>query len=215
MAVPSGIGPVVRPSGGAAAVAVRGDWTPQMQNFKGVSYAPSELWGVGANAILASGYLHFVKVWVEDPAAFSKLHLYVVNPATGLTAGQCFGFVYSAAGVLLAKTADLSTGALASDGFKSLPLIAEAGKSLALGAPGAWVHCGVLCNGSGPPSLISVPLSASGVDYGSADWNLPDDTSGWRFFFETSGGRTSVPATRPASAQCTRNPGRGYWMGVS
>jgi hypothetical protein len=212
MAVPSGIGPVLYPAsaGGGGAAAVRGDWKPQHQNFKGATYDTAILHAGSFASPGASGYLHMTKMWVEDPAALANLHFYVYQAAAGLTAGQCRGAIFSSGGVLLARTADLAS-LLGTVGFKTFPLTPEAGQSLAVGGPSTAVFGALLLNGTTWPSILGVSPS-NGFPF---DWNVPNDSSGWRFLRPNAGGYTSIPAALPAPGAMVEDQGRAWWMGVS
>lgn len=192
-------------AGGGGSTPIRGDFKPQHRGWKGAAYDP-DLVSVSAFAsAAAAGYLHMVKVYVEDTAAIANLLVGVSGGGSGLTAGQCKGFVYSSAGTLIAQTASLDS-ALTTAGFKSLALTAESGQSLALGGEDIWIHCGLLVNGSGMPTLLGISGSAA---QGAAHWGL--SAPAWRFCHQGAG-NTSVPSTRPS---LTEDMGRQWWMGVS
>ncbi len=185
---------------------VRGDWKPRHAARLGESYDSAYVSLGAAGSAAAAGYLHTARVFIEELVPVTNLHFHVNVAGATLTSGQCKGFVYSAGGVLLAQTADLST-TLTSTGFKTLPLTAESGQSLIFASQEGWVHCGLLVNGTTMPAVVGIGNVAGveGMAYGLTSGALYRTAHG-------GAGHTSVPATRPALTQDT---GRQWWMGLS
>lgn len=190
---------------------LRSGWSPRMvvaTPRQGESFDPMFAWSGKA---AAAGFLHMVKMFVEDPTVtIANAHWYPNVGGSGLTSNQCFAFLYNSAGTLIAKSADLSAStALTGTGFKTVALTAESGQSLQLGGPGVWVNVGLLINGSSMPSFLS---HDPGGGFAWPDWGATNDITGWRAARPNTGGTTSVPSTRPALIE---DMGRMWWMGVS
>lgn len=180
---------------------VRGDETPQQHGLKGTNFPPR---GANGSAQLATGFLHTQKIWLDDPTALANVHFRVFTAGATLTSGQCFAGVYSSAGVLLGKSADLST-VLTSTGFKTIGITAEAGQSLAVGGPGVWIRTAILVVGTTMPVLLQF-----GPNPTEPEMNLSLANSWWT---RSSGsGLTALPANLPTMAL---DPTRLCWAGVS
>lgn len=112
---------------------------------------------VTSGAQLTAGQLHLAKVILRHPRAISKIAHHIFTAGSGLTAGQCFIGLYSAAGALLGQSADQAT-AWASVGYKN-PAITGGPLNLAAGV----YYVGILGNGTTQPSVSRVGSGAGSL----------------------------------------------------
>lgn len=115
------------------------------------SYDVAEAVNTATNAV-SSGVLSLIKIRTTVPRTISSLVIYISTAGAGLTAGQCFGGLYNAAGTLIATTADQAT-AWVSTGTKTMTLTAVSGQSLTLLPPGNY-YIALLAVGTTMPTLI-------------------------------------------------------------
>jgi hypothetical protein len=110
----------------------------------------------------------------------------------GLATGENFMGLYSSAGVLIAKTIDLSA-VMNSTGVKTLPLTVEPGQSLTMGGgTDPYVFVAMLANGSTP--------------WGLKRWDLGDGEFVNVGLDATDGYRSGVAATGQATLPASFTP---------
>lgn len=157
--------------------------------------------GPGATS-LTSGTVHMQRIDVPYPLLISNIHQTVVTtPGAGLTAGQNFAGLYTAAGTRIGVTADQSV-AWTTTGEKNMALTASA-----LVTPGAY-YVALLSNGTTPPAFLRVALSQSVADLVNHGMTMATA----RF---TTGptAQTTLPASITMSSRVLS--GTTYWAGVS
>lgn len=122
---------------------VSNDWGPDDQGMLAWSYDPAT---AAATTALTAGVVSLVRFRIRVTSTANSLSCGVTTAGSGLTAGQNFMGIYSAAGTLLRNTGDLST-VWNSTGAK----IAALTSSVSL-TPG-YYYLAMLANGTTPPTL--------------------------------------------------------------
>ncbi len=125
------------------------------------------------SALPTAGTLVLRRIRRVPAGSVSTITTHVAVAGSALTAGQCFAALYTAAGVLIAQTADQAS-AWASTGLKAMPL---AGGPYPLTAGDYYI--GVWFNGTTGPAIIrsgsvssvvtNAGLSAPNLDAASAN----------------------------------------------
>ena len=149
-----------------------------------------------------AGRLQLARVRCPAPFAATAVRLYVATAGATLTAGQNLAGLYTAAGSLIAPTADLSSGA---NSF----LTADANSFALTGGPFnlpagdyyvAWYYNGTTAPAFARAGSINGPLS-----------NLGQSAPGLRFAIADTGLTTALPASfgsQSIASNC-------WWAGIS
>lgn len=104
----------------------------------------------------AAGVLHLVRIRRVPATTITNLLIMVATAGSGLTAGQCFGALYTAAGALVAQTVD-QAAAWASLGLKTMALSSP--QAVAAGD----YYVGLWYNGTTAPAVVRSNASINGV----------------------------------------------------
>ncbi len=145
-----------------------------------------------------SGTIYLAKVKILEAVTVTNILVGVVGTPAGLTAGQCFAGLYSAAGTRLGVTADQAT-AWATTGAKTMALTAPVAVT-----PGFY-YVALLAVGTTPPQFI-------GGAGGSSITNVGLATAASRFLTGPTA-QTSLPASITLSSG-TANIG-ARWAALS
>lgn len=172
----------------AAPVTTPPVWTPSVDGLLLAAYEPIN---VQTGGLLTAGQIFVQKIPVPQSVTVTDLLVLVQTAGVTLTAGQCFGGLYSSAGALIAKTAEQSSQ-WQSLGEKPMPLTAESGQSLVLqGGAGAFVYTALLANGTTAPQMFR---ASGNHTTASANVGLSSNLR----FATTTAGNTSLPSSLPA-----------------
>lgn len=195
--------PLFNPSAAATAAILATGYPLDQLALKAANFDP--IFANGLTGALTSGRTYYQRLPIPHATPISNLIFRLWVGGSALTSSQCFAGVYSSAGTLLAKSADLST-TFASSGLKTVALIPEAGQSLPVGGPGVWVRTCLLFNGTTPPNILKTSSSVDGtiMDVGQSG-------TACRFSVDTTG-RTAIQATDQGSTQETVAT---IWVGAS
>lgn len=158
---------------------------------------------VNSQTVLSTaGRFEFARLHLPAAQSVTNVLLYVGTAGSGLTAGQCFAALYTAAGVLVAQTADQAS-AWASTGTKTAAL---AGGPYQL--PAGDYNVGAWFNGTTGPALgrsVGGGIGNAGfLNVGLATPNLRCGTS-------NTGLTTTAPGTMAPQTAST-NP---WWFALS
>lgn len=148
----------------------------------------------------AAGTLRLTRIRRIPPSSITNLHVVVTTAGSGLTAGQCFGALYSSAGALIAQTADQATP-WASAGVKTMALA---------GGPyvfaGGDLYVGLWYNGTTAPQL-----ARSGLGAVTGQATFGQSSGSYNASYANTGLTTTAPGTIGAqSASLLR-----WWAAVS
>lgn len=166
--------------------------SPSYNGLVAAAYDPAT--AVNTSAVTA-GVLYLLRITLVTAATITKIAAFTTNTPT-LTSGQNFAGLYTAAGTLVASTADMTTS-WGTSGAQVMNLASS--YSAAAGS----YYIGLLANGSSPPSFSRAAGTAIG--------NINLSASSYRFAtFGTS--QTSLPASfTPASMG---NSALAFWAGL-
>lgn len=155
----------------------------------------------GASSLLASGTVYMIRVDIAAPATFTTITIPIFTAGSGLTAGQNFAGVYTAAGTRVAVTADQSA-AWATSGVKSMALTAP------YAAAAGTYYIALLANGTTPPGVLR-SVSTGAVE-GVLNFGLTPATARW-----TTGptGQTTLPLSVTMASRTLANI--SFWAGIS
>lgn len=175
-----------------------GGVTAGQAGFIAMPYAP-EL--AASSAALVSGTVTMTRVTIGAQATLSTLTVAVFGAGSGLTAGQNFGALYSAAGTRVAVTADQTT-AWASTGEKNMAFTSPYNA-----APGLY-YLALLSVGTTPPTIFRTIAATAASDV--INHGMTPATARY-----TTGptGQTSMPASVTMASRTLS--GTAFWMGVS
>lgn len=187
----------------------RGAWVPSDNAL--ITAAPSDPQFVtGATVLPTNGLMQVTKLWVPTSVTIANLCLIRDTAGSSLTSGQNFGMLYSSAGVLLAKTADLTTAwgvAVSAAAIEQYALTAEAGQSLTLGGSGVFVFAAIYSNGTTRPTFRRGSSNSNGAyNFGLTAANYRAATSGASTY------TTTPPSTLPTLVSATQFI---FWMGLT
>ena len=129
------------------AQAPTGLWTPADYGYRAFSFDP--VVAVTSNAPTGAGIVQLMRVHLPVTATVTNVLIWVATGGTGLTAGQNFAALYSAAGARLDVTADQSTN-WAGTGLITMPLAGGAITRTAADYYVAWWS-----NGTGLPVFMT------------------------------------------------------------
>ncbi len=141
-------------------------------------------WAAAAAAAPSAGTLSLARIYRVPAGSVTNIVMASVGAGSGLTTGQCFAALYTAAGVLVAQTADQST-AWAASGVKTMALAAGP-YTVAAGDyyVGIW-HNGTTgptwtryANSSGSVTPTNVGLSAPNLAAATANTGLTTTAPG-------------------------------------
>jgi len=149
---------------------------------------------------VAAGYLRLSRLRRVPPCSATNLHVCVTTAGSGLTANQCFGALYTAAGTLVAQTGDQSTN-WASTGVRTMTL---AGGPYTLGAGDYYV--GLWYNGTTPPTLLRGGLGAVA---GQVDFGQVSGT------YNASVGNNGLTTTAPGTIGTQTASVLRWWVALS
>jgi hypothetical protein len=181
---------------GAAAAAAPaipdGLWLPDDQGFKLWTFDPLNASSLGAGGLGVA----VVRVPVREDFTIANWHTFVTTAGAGFS-GSNLGLVFDPSHALIAQTAvdlgtaDATTG-LGSTGLKTVPMQAEAGKSLdVVAADTPWLHVGYVFNATTRPTTPRKSAPAGSAAFENMLFGAQDSRLG----FNTA---TAVPATLPA-----------------
>lgn len=153
-----------------------------------------------ASVEVAAGTLRLSRIRRLPAASITNLHLIVTTAGSGLTAGQCFAALYTAAGALIGVTADQST-AWASSGVKSMAI---AGGPVSVAAGDYYV--GFWYNGTTAPTVLRAGLGSTS---GMATIGQASGT------FNAANANTGLTTTAPASLGTQTASLLRWWVAVS
>lgn len=175
-----------------------GGETINAMGFKAIPYDPSI---ATASITLTSGTIIMTRVDITSAETLSTLTATVFTVGAGLTAGQNFGALYTAAGTRVAVTADQSA-AWTSTGEMNMAFTAP------YAAAAGTYYLALLSNGATPVTIsrsVNNVAAAGTINHGLT-------TSTGRF---TTGptAQTTMPASVTMASRLLS--GTAYWMGVS
>jgi hypothetical protein len=168
---------------------------PADHGFLSWVYDPAQT--VNTSALPVSGTLYGTTLKLPVGGTVTNVHVQVVGPGSGLTAGQCFAALYNGA-TLVGVTGDQSA-TWNSNGLKTMALT---GGPFACAA-GSDYRVAFFANGTTRPSFVN------GVNNSTANANLAAANS--RFFSADTGLTTSMPGTMATKAANNT----AYWAAVS
>jgi hypothetical protein len=200
---PSGVSWQDAPAGGGGGGADTGAATlPSDYTLKAMSFNPEV---PGANYALDLGYLLGAKVWCREAFTIGKVWYYKNGNAATTSNYNGIG-IYSSAGTLLGKTADLGSSwtSDANDTVYSKTVTAEAGQSLAISADG-FVIVVFLCNAGTAVTMTRVNV------FGMLNFGLTG--LGLRASASTANGNTGLPSTITGGSRQSQNG--LIWTGLS
>jgi hypothetical protein len=148
----------------------------------------------------AAGTLVLLRVRRLPAASVTNVVTFIQTAGSGLTAGQCFGALYSASGTLIGQTADQST-AWASTGVKTMAL-ASGPFNVAAGD----YYVGLWYNGTTAPSPIR-----GGTGFSGAQMNVGQSSGQFDLCTADAGLTTLAPPT--LGAQTSANV--PFWVALS
>ncbi len=130
---------------------------PLAHNFYGWTFDPCEVQG-GTLLATAAGTLNLIRMRALS-SVITNVHMHFTAGGATLTAGQCLGGLFTAAGALLAgsTTADQSTS-WSSGGYKTIPLGAPQSVTI-----GAYYYWGFFVNGTTMPTISRAVNSSSAI----------------------------------------------------
>lgn len=171
--IPTKAGAIGAAGAGPSATAVghvhpRVYWSPEDHGLTTWTQDPATC--TSGQLLPTAGTVHFARVHLPVAASITNILMFVSTIGAGLTSGQCFAGLYTAAGSLVASTADQSA-AWVSTGTKTMSL---SGGAQACAAGDYLI--GFFANGSTLPSFlrgvsqsaVNAGLSASTSRYGTA-----------------------------------------------
>lgn len=175
--------------------AFRSDFGPADHGWKAWNY--DILYAVAGSTGPTAGRIEVVKIRLPAPAPITNVLLYANTGGSGLTAGQCFAALHTAAGAKIAQTADQAT-AWATAGLKTMAL---SGGPYSRAAGDYYVV--FWFNGTTSPAWIRINagvginanLSASNFRWATAD--------------------TGITTTGPSSLGTQSAQGNPWWVGLS
>lgn len=173
---------------------------PQLPTDRGYIAWTQPLYVISATTALpTAGVLNLHRVRRVPASTVTSIVVYAAAAGSTLTAGQCFAALYTAAGALIAQTADQAT-AWASTGLK---IMALAGGPYPVTAGDYYV--GIWFNGTTGPSLVrSGFANATLANIGLASPNLEAATA-------NTGVTTTAPATLGAQTVNTLE----WWVALA
>jgi hypothetical protein len=182
--IPTKAGAIGAAGAGPSATAVghvhpRVYWSPEDHGLTTWTQDPATC--AAGQLLPAAGTVHFARIHLPVAASITNILMFVSTAGSGLTSGQCFAGLYTAAGSLIASTADQAT-AWASTGTKTMAL---AGGAQALAAGDYLI--GFFANGSTLPSFLR------GVSQSAVNAGLSASTS--RYGTAATGQTTSMPSS--------------------
>lgn len=172
---------------------------PGDMGFATWSYDPAYLNSPLAGTALTSGKVYLVLCPVRATVAFSTFEAWITAAGSGLTANQNFVGVYSYAGTLLSKSADVTAA------FGSTGALNQSLNPNAFATP-PFVWAAFLSNGTTPPSLVRT-VSQAGI-LATGNPGLVNFRLG-----TVSGTFTSLPSSFSPSAASTA--AAAYFVGLS
>lgn len=166
-----------------------------------------------ASAVVTGGTLYLAKIPLTAGTVVTNLWFKIAVAASGITAGQNFGGLYSSTGALLASTADLSTAIGTNTGAIQAPLTS----AFTVATSGTY-YIGFFFNAATTlPTLTcyvgqgtvttSAQLAGSATTFGNTAAKFP-------FAVNTTGNTTALPTSLTMSS----NSATGafvYWVGVN
>lgn len=155
---------------------------------------------LNATTPTVAGRMEFAKVRLPVNATITNILLGMSTVGSGLTAGQCFANLYTAAGVKIASTADQATNWASGVGVKTMvlaggPYVRTAGDYYV-----TWWYNGTtsptwLRSSSQGSGFINAGFSAPNLLWGSAD--------------------TALTTTAPTNMGTQTGQGTAWWVGLS
>lgn len=179
------------------------DYGLQAESFPLASASPS------GTILTAGGAVYGVAINVRKAFTVSALCANVTVAGATLTAGDCWGLLYSSAGVLLGQSADQTTP-WQTAGFSKMTLAASATGSLVL-TPGMYWGA-VVATGSTLPTFSRSAMSSASVALASSFYNAGQGAASSRCGVLATGITTTPAAITPASI--TQATGIPYWFGL-
>lgn len=152
----------------------------------------------GGQAPGTAGAMQFVRLRLAAPASVAAIRMHVTSGGVSLTSGQCFAALYTAAGALVAVTADQS-GEWISTGMKSMALV---GGPFDL-APGDY-YVAFWFNGTTGPSWARA--TGTGATFANVGVTAPNLFAGTA----NTGLTTTAPATMGAQSTASTY----YWAAL-
>lgn len=172
-------------------------WTPADQGLRAWSFDMSTL--ATGGVMPTTGTLTLARLHVPTTGAITNILMYVTTAGSGLTSGQCFAGLWTAAGVKVDVTADQSA-AWASSGVKTMALA---------GGPYtptiADYYIGFWAVGTTPPAFLR-GLQSVVVNVGSAAPN---------FRFCTANASLTNAASAPSTLGTQTAFGAAIWVALS
>lgn len=174
---------------------------PSRHGFAEWNY-PGDLVASSAGVILVSGTIYGMRIDAQAGTQISNINVVCGAAASGLTAGQCFAVIINAAGVELARSADLS-GSFGSTGAITIPLVAPFTP-----AAGTTLAVLLLFVGTTPPQLTRTSST------GTITPNFGQSSTSPRRFFTAGTAQTAV--TTPITMSGTTATGSlTLWCALS
>jgi hypothetical protein len=162
---------------------------PRASASAGVAWERTPDWGASDHGLLTwsgepaafgsstaptpAGTITFAKVFLPSAQTVTNVLLYAVAGGSVLTSGQCFAALYTAAGSLVAQTAD-QAASWASAGLKTMALAGGAQPLAAGGYTVAWWYNGTTSpawarGGNQAAGFINIGLASPSLRFGTAD----------------------------------------------
>jgi hypothetical protein len=157
---------------------------------------PVLLVAIGSTGV--AGQLQVIKVHVPVPVTCTNLVWIIGTAGVGLTSGQCFAGLWTAAGALVDVTSDQST-AWASTGTKTMPL-AGGPKALAAGD----YYWGYWYNGTTGPGMLRQQVL--GPNYLNVNMTSP---------YRAASTNTGLTVTAPATFGAQTASNIFFWAALS
>jgi hypothetical protein len=171
---------------------------PASQGYVGWTGKSSQTVQAGL-IVQTAGRLELVRIQVLGTLV-TNIVLHTTTTATGLTTGQCFAGLYTAAGVLMSATADQSV-AWATGGLKSMALTAPQAVTY-----GAFYYVGFYAN-----TATSLPTFSRMMNSSSAIGNAGLAAPNFDFATANTGLTTALPD--PFTTQTGGNT--AWWVALS
>lgn len=172
--------------------------SPASQGYVGWTGKPSQT--VQAGTIMpTAGILNLVRIQALG-SLVTNIVMHASTSSVGLTVGQCFAGLYTAAGVLMSSTADQSTAWL-SGGLKSMPLAVAQPVTV-----NAFYYVGFYAN-----TATSLPTFSRMLNSNTAITNAGLAAPGFDFATANTGLTTALPD--PFTTQTGGNT--AWWVALS